>query len=137
MSALWKWIFSGGVAVAGAIWLGMQQYVQEQTVKLLASLNLWHPTTAVEEPLLKGKWYLTLYYMNQDVAGGWNPAFEEYSVTFDSSPDIGGQMTHVEGGGRVYKIAGFKWPKKLRLRTSLSTMKARVLAPISCSAWIR
>lgn len=113
MGALWKRIVGGLAAVAAAIVIGMQQYVQEQTVKLLASLNFWQQTSTEEDALLNRKWYLTLYYMNQDLNGGWNPAFEEHSVAFDSSPDIGGQMAHVDGGGRVYKIAGFKWPKKV------------------------
>lgn len=113
MSALWKWIFGGVAGLFAAVLLGMQQFVQDQTVTILESLNLWPRTKVVEDPLLRGKWYLTLYYMNQNVAGGWSPAFEEYSVTFDSSPDIAGQMINIEGGGRVYKIAGFKWPKKV------------------------
>ena len=113
MSALWKWTFGGLAAVAAAVFVGMQQFVQVKTVEILESFNLWDPASSTEDALLKRKWYLTLYYMNQDVACGWSPAFEEYSVTFDNSPAIEGLMTHVDGGGRVYKIAGFKWPKKV------------------------
>ncbi len=113
MSALWKWILAAVAGVVGAVLIGMQEHVQKETVRILEKLNLWDQAPPSDDPLLQSTWYLTLFHMNQDIAGGWRPAFEEYSLTFDTSPDLGGKMTHVDDSGRSYHLAGFRWPKKV------------------------
>ncbi|MBC2775636.1 hypothetical protein H6M51_22480 [Rhizobium sp. AQ_MP] len=113
MSSFWKWVLGIVAGIASAVFIGMQQYVQDKTSEILQSLNFFQRDDVNNDPLLKQKWYLTLFYMNLDSAGGWKPAFEEYSVTFNRSPNLEGQMVHIEDDGRTYQIAGFKWPKKL------------------------